>query len=73
MVLAPDAIGVIAPRRQGVAIDGGIAIGVLVPAQGLLGDFTQPHAFDCRGRACEELGGEFAGKAHGIEDLGAAV
>ncbi len=65
--------GVFTPHVQGVAVDERVAVGVAVPTHRFLRHFPETHPFDGGGGAGEVLVHEFAGEAHGVEDLGPAV
>ena len=73
MDLAADAVGIVAPDRQSVAIDRGIPERVGMAPNALLRDLIEADSADPRRGAGEILLDEGFRQADGIEDLRAAV
>ena len=73
MRLATDALGIFAAHVEGSTEYRVLAKGVLMPAEGFLGDFEQAHALDLRRGAGEIFLHEIGGEANRIEDLCAAI
>ena len=71
--LAPQPVGVGSADVEHVCVDRGVAIGIAMPADCLLGDLHESGPLDGGGSPGEEGLDELAGQADGIEDLGSAV
>ena len=73
VLLAAQAVGIVAADIEHVAIDRIVAIGVAVPRDALLGDVLEPDAFESRRRAGEIFLDEGRGQPDRIENLRAAI
>ena len=73
MILAAQAVGIIAAHIQHAAIDGIVAIGVAMAADAFLAHFLQADAFNGGGGAGEEFLDKIGGEPHRVENLGAAI
>jgi hypothetical protein len=73
VVLAAQAIGVVAAGVEQIAIEKVLAVGAPVPRHRLLGDLDEPHALHRRRRSGEIFVDKIALKPHRVEDLRPAI